>query len=221
MAEETNEGVAYLRALKQSVGPVAATAAAPARNAGSEKRADSSAAATDSGERFQGAEKRRSPRYKCEGSAELREDGREVRTWATFSDVSLHGCYVEAQATYPVGTILHMKLEANGFRVETEGNVRVNYPYLGMGIAFVEMSEQNLEQLRGLLSTISRTTIVMGPRMASSLLPGGARGTVAPVIADPAAAVRALTEFFENRQMLMREDFLKILRQSQHLDIKR
>jgi hypothetical protein len=44
---------------------------------------------------------------------------------------------------------------------------------------------------------------------------------VAPVIADPAAAVRALTEFFENRQMLMREDFLKILRQSQNLDIKR
>jgi hypothetical protein len=221
MAEETNEGVAYLRALKQSVGPVAATAAAPARTAGSEKRADSSAAAADSGERFQGAEKRRSPRYKCEGSAELREDGREVRTWATFSDVSLHGCYVEAQATYPVGTILHMKLEANGFRVETEGNVRVNYPYLGMGIAFVEMSEQNLEQLRGLLSTISRPTIVMGPRMASSLPPGGARGTVAPVIADPAAAVRALTEFFENRQMLMREDFLKILRQSQNPDIKR
>jgi hypothetical protein len=41
------------------------------------------------------------------------------------------------------------------------------------------------------------------------------------VIADPAAAVRALTEFFENRQMLMREDFLKILRQSQNPDIKR
>ena len=36
-----------------------------------------------------------------------------------------------------------------------------------------------------------------------------------------AAAVRALTEFFENRQMLMREDFLKILRQSQNPDIKR
>ena len=71
----------------------------------------------------------------------LREDGRDVRTWATFSDVSLHGCYVEAQATYPVGTILHMKLEANGVRVETKGNVRVSYPYLGMGIAFVDMSD--------------------------------------------------------------------------------
>ena len=34
----------------------------------------------------------------------MREEGCDVRTWATFTDVSLHGCYVEAQATYPVGT---------------------------------------------------------------------------------------------------------------------
>jgi hypothetical protein len=46
------------------------------------------------------------------------------------------------------------ELEANGFRVETKGNVRVNYPYLGMGIAFVDMSAENQGQLAGLLSTI-------------------------------------------------------------------
>ena len=56
-------------------------------------------------EHYLGAEKRRSTRYKCEGSAEIQEDGREVRTWATFSDISLDGCYVEAQATYPVGQL--------------------------------------------------------------------------------------------------------------------
>jgi len=33
-----------------------------------------------------------------------------------------------------------------------------------------------------------------------------------PLISDPASAVRALTEFFENRQMLMREGFFRILR---------
>lgn len=168
MEQEANEGVAYLRALKQSAAPVAATAAAPARETALEEPAPRGAVA-DSGERFQGAEKRRSPRYKCEGSAELREDGGEVRTWATFSDVSLHGCYVEAQATYPVGTILHMKLELNGFRVETMGNVRVNYPYLGMGIAFADMSTENAARLRELLGAISRPTVVMGPGMASSL----------------------------------------------------
>src|SRR5271169_7140093 len=102
MAQEADEGIAYLRALKQSVSPLGATAAAPAHETGSEGHPGSGSTVADSGERFKGAEKRRSPRYKCEGSAELREDDCDVRTWATFSDISLHGCYVEAQATYPV-----------------------------------------------------------------------------------------------------------------------
>jgi hypothetical protein len=38
---------------------------------------------TDSGKRFQAAEKRRSPRYKSSGSAELRDDGLDVWTWVT------------------------------------------------------------------------------------------------------------------------------------------
>jgi hypothetical protein len=95
--------------------------------------------------------------------------------------------------------------------VETKGEVRVNYPYLGMGIAFAGMSEENQAQLKGLLRTISRPTVVMGPRVASSL----PSGVAVPLIGDPSAAVRALTEFFENRQMLMRDDFLRILRSSQ------
>jgi PilZ domain len=161
------------------------------------------------------ARKNGAPRYKCEGSAELHADDCDVRTWASFRDVSLHGCYVEAQATYTVGALLRMKLEANGFRVETRGNVRVNYPYLGMGIAFVEMSEENRAQLKGLLGTISRPTVVMGSRVALSLPTGGASAAV-PLIADPAAALQALTQFFENRQMLMRDDFLRILRNSQN-----
>ena len=168
----------------------------------------------DSGERFKGAEKRRSPRYSCEGSAEQREEGCDVRTWATFSDVSLHGCYVEAQATYPAGTMLHMKLEASGVRLETKGNVRVSYPYLGMGVAFVDMSEENLGRLHTLLAKISRPTAIMGPGVASSLPAGGPLEAV-PRIADPGAALQKLTEFFESRQMLMREDFLRILRTSQ------
>ena len=212
MDQETNEGVSYLRALKQSAGGDAGTGVAPARDA------------SFNAEHPQGPEKRLSIRYKCEGSAELREVERDVerdvRTWATFSDVSFHGCYVQAQATYPVGTILHMKLEAAGVRVEGKGTVRVTYPYLGMGIAFGEMSEDNQTRLRELLSKISRPTVIMGPGVASSLPSGKALETM-PAIADPAAALLALTEFFENRQMLMRDDFLRVLRKSQNPELNR
>jgi len=224
MAEETNDGVAYLKALKKPVTPVGAAAAAPARAQSPKEHAEehphSIAPAADSAEQFQGEEKRRSARFKCNGSAELRLESGDVRTWASFQDVSIHGCYVEAQATYPVGTSLRLKLEANGFLVETKGNVRVNYPYLGMGISFVDMSEENRAQLKGLLSTISRPTVVMGPRVASTLSSGDALAAL-PLIADPASALRALTDFFENRQVLMRDDFLRILRSSQDPHKKR
>lgn len=207
MAQENNEGAEYLRGLKHTLQPEPGSS--PAVNAQSDGNRDG----TD-GTQYQGANKRRAPRYKCEGSIELREEGCDVRTWATFTDVSLHGCYVEAQATYPAGTVLNMKLEANGVRVETKGNVRVNYPYLGMGIAFVGMSDETSVRLRQMLATISHACVIVGPGIASTLpCPAGLSGV--PLITDAAGALQELIDFFESRQMLLRDDFLRLLRKSQ------
>jgi len=214
MAEEINESVAYLLALKRSGGSAASAGQVAETTASAPGTADAAPASPGAEPQYSGPEKRRSPRYKCEGSAELREDGCDVRTWASFTDISLHGCYVEAQATYPVGALLHMKLEANGIKVEVKGDVRVNYPYLGMGIAFVEMSEENRASLREMLGSILRPCVIMGPGIASTLPSSGPLEAV-PAISNPGAAIQLLIEFFEHRQMLMREDFLRILRASQ------
>jgi hypothetical protein len=212
MAEDINEGVAYLAALKQGTGPQAGSAVAPAREHAEGQHAASAPAAA--GEQFKGAEKRRSPRYKCEGSAEVREEGCDVHTWATFTDVSLHGCYVEAQATYPVGSKLHMKLEANGVRFETKGEVRVSYPYLGMGISFVDMTDENRIRLKQLLGTVTHAHVIVGPGVVQSAPVCGPMDPV-PAIPDPLAAVQGLIHFFETRHMLTREDFLAVIRKSQ------
>ena len=214
MAEEINEGVAYLMSLKQSARTPASTAAAPAKETVPPVSDLENLPASSAGDSFKGAEKRRSPRYKCEGSAEVREDGCDVRTWATFTDVSVHGCYVEAQATYPAGTILHLKLEVNGMRVETKGAVRVSYPYLGMGIAFTEISEESATNLRKLVISLSHPCVVMGPGITAAL-PAAALSDAIPLISDPAAVMQAIVEFFETRQMLMREDFLRLLKKRQ------
>ena len=214
MAQESNDTISYLQALKQSTAPQAA-ASAPAPTTDSSNSGNGIASP-----QFQGAEKRRSPRYKCAGSAEIREDGRDVRTWATFTDISLHGCYLEAQATYPSGTILYLKLEANGIVVETKGNVRVTYPYLGMGIAFEAMSDENQARLRRLLATISHPCVIMGPGIASTIPSINTPLNAVPLITNPQAAIQTLIEFFESRQMLMREDFLRILRKSQSPETK-
>jgi hypothetical protein len=214
MALESDEAVAYLKALKQPSGSQdgTASAAAPAKSA---VVAPPVAVSDNADPRFQGSEKRRSTRYKCEGSVEIQEDGCDVRTWATFTDISLHGCYVEAQATYPAGSALHLKLEANGVKVECKAaSVRVSYPYLGMGIAFVEMSDGERTRLRELLATISRPAVIMGPGFISTLPSCGPLDSSVP-FPDPAAAVRSLLAFFENRHMLMRDDFMTIIAKSQ------
>ncbi|HUC29820.1 MAG TPA: PilZ domain-containing protein [Candidatus Acidoferrum sp.] len=210
MMQENDQGIAYLMALKRG----AAAAPAPARENNHEAAAGIEPASQNS---YSGAEKRRSPRYKCEGSVEMCEVSCEVRTWATFTDISVHGCYVEAQATYPVGSVLRLKLEANGQRVEATGNVRVSYPYLGMGIAFVKITGENEARLRNMLASLSRPSVIIGPGLPSTLPARGPLEAV-PAIPDPTAAIQALIDFFESQQMLMREDFLRVLRQSQPKD---
>lgn len=220
MAQEINDGIAYLKALRQTVNPQAATAAAPARETLLEEHPPMGSETSASlAPQFSGMEKRRSPRYKCEGSAEMREQGCDVRTWATFTDISLHGCYVEAQATYPVGTVLHLKMTANGIALETEGSVRVSYPYLGMGIAFAPLSDENRVRLKELLGTLSHPSIIMGPGIVSSLPSSSPMDTV-PLISDAGTAIQALISFFEGHHLLTREDFLGILHKSQSLKPK-
>jgi PilZ domain len=198
MSEENREGVAYLLALKQSSQADAASAAAG--------NADPDAPELR-GEQFHGANKRQARRYKCEGSVEMRTEGCDVRTWATFTDISLYGCYIEAQATFPAGTVLNLKLEANGIRVETRGNVRVNYPYLGMGVAFVGMTGENVGRLRRILASASRGCVVEGMDQA----PTATGSDAASSIAQATAVIRDLMEFFEKCETLGREDFVRIL----------
>ena len=209
MAEEPNDSISYLRALKQYTRPAASEA--PHTSA-------AVAPVAQVGDR-PGAEKRRSPRYKCEGSADMRTEGCDVRTWATFTDVSLHGCYVEAQATYPVGTILLLKLEAGGVRFEAKGNVRVTYPYLGMGIAFLDMSEEATMRLKQLLAAVAPAAAIVGPMVTVARPSCGPLGEMPPV-QNPAAAIQALTEFFQAHHMLTRDDFLMLISKSQQITSK-
>ena len=88
-------------------------------------------------------ERRLGPRYKCEGGAEFRVGGTDVRTWGTLTDLSIHGCYIEMTATFPVGAMVDLVLELSGRRVNVKGEVRASHPFLGIGIAFRELSVES------------------------------------------------------------------------------
>jgi hypothetical protein len=213
MADEIDAGAAYLAALKRSTVPQA-TGAAPARApdaAGSPETRPANGLAT--GRNGPVAEQRRSPRYPCQGSAQLREIHSGTSTWATFSDISLHGCYVEAAASYASGSVLALTIEVNGFRVEAKGEVRAAYPGLGMGISFTEVSDKDRERLRALVRSLSQPSVIMGARPEAAPSPEP-QSIPLSAAANPALALEAITKFFEDRHVMGRDEFLRILRKS-------
>jgi hypothetical protein len=105
-------------------------------------------------------EKRRSPRYQCEGSVEMGEIDCDVHTWASFTDLACMAAMWK----------------------------------------------------RRLLA--SSPSMIMGRGIASTL---PARGPLElPAITNPDAVVQGLQDFFRDRQKLMRDDFVRIVRQSQN-----
>jgi len=158
------------------------------------------------------AERRQSTRYKCEGSAQFRVNGSDVHTWGTFTDISVHGCYVEMTATYPVGGVVDLLLELNGIRAHVLGEVRVSYPCLGMGIAFQKVSPEEMVHLQQMIASLS------APLPATSSgeeKPPSSSSLTLPLIVNAGAAVKALAEFFEGHGILSKEEFVRILRRSQ------
>jgi PilZ domain len=215
MDEETGAGAAYLAALKQSTVPQAA-GAAPARapDARSSPETRPGGMVSSGGAGLANAEKRKSPRYQCQGSVHLREVNSGVATWATFTDISLDGCYVEVAASYHVGAALALTIEVNGFRVEVRGEVRVAYPGLGMGISFTKVADQDRERLRVLVGSISQPPVMLEERVTPRS-PAMPQAEALPAVANPGATLQAILKFFEDRHVMGREEFLGILRKSQ------
>ncbi len=212
--DETSDGADYLSALKRSGSPQAAGAATARASQPVPAGIQLDEGGPSSRANPAHADKRKTPRYKCKGSARLQESGSAFSTRATFADVSMFGCYVETASPLRVGTVLGLKLEVNGFQVEATGEVRAAYPNLGMGISFIRISEKDRERLRELVASISRPSATLSAQ-------GVTRGLSIPqsdalsAAANPSAALQAMRNFFENRHVMGRDEFLRILRKNQ------
>jgi hypothetical protein len=158
-------------------------------------------------------ERRRNPRYKCEGSATFRVQGTNVRTWGTFTDLSVGGCYIELKATFPVGAIVDLELELNGVRAEVKGEVRVSYPFLGMGVVFRDTTIESRQQIDAMIDTV-RPSI---RRVPATEPEETTHASSMPIIVNTAAALQVLAEHFEAHVQLTKEEFVRLLRKSQGL----
>jgi len=125
--------------------------------------------------------------------------------WGTLTDISLHGCYVEMQTTFPVDTKVNLVLKSFGVRIQAPGTVRASYPFLGMGICFAEIEPAQQLQLRQLLDALTGHATVSNGVSAEE---NSMKDTVAS--ADARAFLDEIAEFFQKNQMLSRDQFHEI-----------
>jgi hypothetical protein len=115
----------------------------------------------------------------------------------TITGISLPGCYVEMNTTFPVGTKVDLVLKSFGIRIEAPGTVRATYPFLGMGIL-----------LRGNRTSTTATTEATARRTVSNGISAPENSMKdAPGSADPRAFLDEITEFFQKKQLLSRDEF--------------
>jgi len=193
-----DEGVDYLRRLK------GAPADAVARGDG-----EAPAAANSVANSVAWKERRQSPRLRCSGSAEFRTEASDVRIWGTVTDISLHGCYVQMNTTFPVGTKVDLVLKSFGVRIEAPGTVRASYPFLGMGICFAEIQLVQRLHLKDLLTKLAgRSAVSSGISAQEDSMKDTLRS------ADPRAFLDEVTEFFQKNQLLSRNEFHQIAKRA-------
>jgi hypothetical protein len=130
--------------------------------------------------------------------------------WGTLTDVSMHGCYVEMNTTFPVGTKVNLVLKSFGIRVQAPGTVRVIYPFLGMGISFAEIEPEQLLQLEQLLAALAGHSAVpnVGPPEENRMVETGMKDTLRS--ADSIALLDEIKAFFQKNLMLSRQEFNQI-----------
>jgi hypothetical protein len=199
-SSNSEDSVNYLRRLKGAVAEGAP--AGGAAKGGGRAPADANS--------LEWKERRQSPRLRCSGSVEFRTEGSDVRLWGTLTDISLHGCYVEMNATFPIDTKVDLVLKSFGVRIQVPGTVRTSYPFLGMGICFAEIEPGQQLQLKQLLDALAGHSAVSDGVSAqeNSAKENGMKDTLSS--ADPRAFLDEITAFFQKNQLLSCDEFYQI-----------
>ena len=80
-------------------------------------------------------------------------DGKSGNYDARVTDLSEGGCYVDSLSQAHIGEVLTLKLQLpGGDWVDLTGKVAHQTPDLGFGIRFIDLSNEQIEKIRALLT---------------------------------------------------------------------
>jgi hypothetical protein len=96
-------------------------------------------------------DRRSTPRYPMVLAADIVELPRGARLHARTADISRTGCYVDTLNPIPQGSKVRVRITHHQEIFEALGAVVYSSPLLGMGIAFSEVSLEQMGRLQGWL----------------------------------------------------------------------
>jgi PilZ domain len=99
-------------------------------------------------------ERRKTPRYRCQNSVEVHVQG-GASFWGTVADLSLGGCYAEMALPVQPGTRLRVGIWFGQTKAWAEAQVTHITPGLGVGLRFIEISDQDRDQIRRFLEGLA------------------------------------------------------------------
>ncbi|HTS10548.1 MAG TPA: PilZ domain-containing protein [Candidatus Limnocylindrales bacterium] len=103
-------------------------------------------------------EKRTTPRYEFIAAVDVSEPISDMRVSGRVSEISRKGCYVDLLNPLPVGTLIELQVSRDQGTFSTAGRVIYAQAGMGMGVAFVDPSPEQMKVLDSWLSELSGTT---------------------------------------------------------------
>jgi hypothetical protein len=109
--------------------------------------------ATNSGQPYR--EQRAVPRYNFIAHVDVIEPASDTRISARVSEISRKGCYIDVLVTLPIGTIIQVKIVRDQGSFNTRGKIIYVQEGMGMGVAFMDVAEDQLKLLDSWLLEIA------------------------------------------------------------------
>lgn len=100
-------------------------------------------------------EKREVPRFSFIATVTIVEPATDMRISGRISEISRKGCYVDVLNTLPVGTPIQLTVSRDQGSFTTPGKIIYVQEGIGMGVAFVEVTEDQLKILDTWLAEMS------------------------------------------------------------------
>lgn len=92
-------------------------------------------------------ERRGHTRLDCTGGASIQVADRKQPVYAQITDISEGGVYVTTTIVLPVNTRVNLRMNIEGFLVEMPGVVRTADAMIGMGISFLQATQDKHQKL--------------------------------------------------------------------------